>query len=104
MLVDKKAAKEILNLYRPGRDDKFEGEFAEALEFAKNDPELSRWFQEHCALYQAVRAKFEGIPVPPGLREQILSEQPGATGMGRRATVAAICVVAMLLAAGLWAL
>jgi hypothetical protein len=103
MLVDKKAAKEILNLYRPGSADEADVDFAEALEFAKNDPELLRWFQEHCAVHQAIRSRFEDIVVPAGLKEQILSERQARTLMGfqRRPALLAICAATILLLIGL---
>jgi hypothetical protein len=57
--------KEILILYRPGIADRDDPEVAKALAAATNDPELSRWFAEHCALYESLRDKFRQIPVPP---------------------------------------
>jgi hypothetical protein len=68
-------AKEILKLYRPDTADAEDPSFAEALALCERDPELKNWFAEHCVLYSALRAKFKGIPVPEGLREQIISER-----------------------------
>src|SRR4029079_15043537 len=47
-------AKEILSLYRPGTADAEDPSFAEALRLCERDPELERWFSEHCAVYSAL--------------------------------------------------
>ena len=73
--VNNQQAKEILLCYRPGMDDRDDPDFAAALELVERDPELARWFEDQCALQQALRAKFQQIAVPEGLREQILSER-----------------------------
>jgi hypothetical protein len=73
--VNRKQAKEILSLYRPGTADAQDPSFDEARRVAAEDPELARWFESQCASYQAMREKFQEIPVPPGLKEQILSER-----------------------------
>jgi hypothetical protein len=65
----------MLLLFRPGVTVRDDPDFAAALELAKSDPELARWFEEYCAAQIALRAKFREIPVPEGLREQILSER-----------------------------
>ena len=65
-------AKEILALYRPGIDDPAEPEIAEALQLTRQDPELRRWFEQHSAVYAATRQKFQEIPVPGHLLDQIL--------------------------------
>ncbi len=70
--MDSQQARQTLGFYRPGVDDA-DPQFAEALAFTKGDPELRRWFDEHCALYTAVRAKFGEIPVPAELRGRILT-------------------------------
>ena len=68
-------AKNILLLYRPGTADAADPQIAEALALVKQDAELARWFSEHCARQEVLRAKFRQIPVPAGLKEQIISEQ-----------------------------
>ena len=78
-------AKRILALYRPGTEDQDDPAFAEALDLADPgrqsdrrvaplDPELSRWFRQHCASFLSVRAKFQEIQPPPALKDQILAE------------------------------
>jgi hypothetical protein len=68
-------AKQILQLYRPGTADATDPTFAEALEACERDAELKQWFSNHCSLYAAIRAKFKKIPVPEGLKEQIIAER-----------------------------
>jgi hypothetical protein len=68
-------AKDILILFRPGTADSKDPQFAQALELTRQDAELSHWFNEHCAFQEAMRSKFRQIPVPAGLKEQILSER-----------------------------
>jgi hypothetical protein len=67
--------KQILSLYRPGTADETDPDFAEALDVSRQDSELRRWFDDHCALYLEMRAKFRRITVPEGLKEQILAER-----------------------------
>jgi len=95
-------AKEVLLLYRPGLSDPKDSEFAEALAYARNDVELDRWFQEHCAVQAVLRNKFREIPVPEGLKEQIISEwQVQAIAPAKRTTLvlASVCILLILLLA-----
>jgi hypothetical protein len=73
--VDSRQAREILALYRPGSTDAVDPQMAEALDQVKRDPELATWFQEHCAVYTAIRSKLKAIPIPPGLKRQIIVGQ-----------------------------
>ena len=68
-------AKETLLLYRPGLDEQ-DPDFTSALAQMRGDPELTKWFDQHCALQKAVFSSFERLPVPAGFKEQILSERP----------------------------
>jgi hypothetical protein len=98
--VNNQEAKEVLMLFRPGVADESDPEFAEALTVARQDPELSQWLAEHCALQDALRAKFRQIPVPEGFKEQILSERPRNRAhvvRTRIALVAASVVIALLI-------
>ena len=67
-------AKEILVLYRPETADAGSEEFIEALALARSDAELGRWFENHCAVQRILRARFQELQAPAGLREQIMSE------------------------------
>jgi hypothetical protein len=63
----------ILRAYRANSDDALDPQFQAALELAKQDSELAKWFAEE----QAVDAAFArhvraGVPVPPNLQKQLL--------------------------------
>ncbi len=66
-------AKQILLLYRPGSADGQDPQVARALDLASHDPELSRWFDQHCAFQQRVRAKLRQIKAPKHLKEALLA-------------------------------
>jgi hypothetical protein len=73
--VNNPEAKRILALFRPGSADETDPTFEQARQLAKTDPELARWFDAHCETYLVLQRKFHAIPIPPGLKEQILSER-----------------------------
>jgi hypothetical protein len=93
-------AKEILSLFRPGTADVEDPTFAVARQLCASEPELQRWFDEHCAVYTALRAKLKQIPVPAGLKEQILAGQKIHRPMfwRRPAVLAAAAMIALLIA------
>jgi hypothetical protein len=68
-------AMRILALFRPGTNDERDPFFAEARQLAQSDPALKQWFKEHCATHLALRGIFQEIAIPPGLKEQIISER-----------------------------
>lgn len=72
--MNRDEAKDILLLYRPGMADEQDPEIAQALEVARRDPELGRWFENHCQFQQAMRAKFREIGVPEHLKAALLAE------------------------------
>jgi hypothetical protein len=90
-------AKEILVLYRPGTADASDPAFAEALRLCEQDPELKRWFQEHCAVHATLRDRFRQITVPEGLKQQILAERKVHTTFSRRSVVLAVVVAVAVL-------
>ncbi len=71
--MDSRQAKEILTLYRPNSTNAADPQMAEALEAVQRDPELAAWFDQHCAVYNAIRSKLKEIPVPADLKRNILS-------------------------------
>jgi hypothetical protein len=71
--MDNREAKFILSAYRPGGQDASDPRFAEALEQARRDPILERWFQELVAFDAAMAHKLAAIPTPTDLRENILA-------------------------------
>ena len=94
-------AKETLQLYRPGTADAVDPTFAEALELCERDPELKKWFVNHCALYAALRSKFKQIAVPEGLKEQIIAERRvhTTTPLRQKAVILAGAVAAVVMVA-----
>ena len=71
--MDNREAKFILNAYRPGGQDASDPRFAEAIEQARRDPVLERWFSESIAFDTAITEKLRAMEVPPDLRENILA-------------------------------
>jgi hypothetical protein len=61
-------AQQILMLYRPGTDDAEDPEVIQAMAVARQDPALGRWFQEHAAFQNALRAKLRQVDVPLHLK------------------------------------
>ena len=68
-------AKQKLLLYRGPIDDS-DPQFRAALDYAKNDPELSQWLREQTKCYDTIRAKLRGIEPPLGLSEKIVRRRP----------------------------
>jgi hypothetical protein len=97
--MNREQAKEILALYRPGTADAEDPSFSEARRLCGQDPELNRWFEQHCARYLALRARFKQVAIPAGLKEQILAERKiHTTPAWRRPAVllTAMAVVAVI--------
>jgi hypothetical protein len=67
-------AKQILLAYRPWTNDAQDPEVAEALALCQQDAALAKWLENHCAVQNAIRARFQAVPVPEGLQQQIVSE------------------------------
>ncbi len=91
-------AKEILLLFRPETVDAQDPRMAAALALAQRDPELVRWQAALTARQAALRAKFRQIPVPAGLKEQIISEHAAS----RRAPARRRTVLLTLATVALW--
>ncbi len=68
-------AKQVLLLHRPWRGELPDAETSRALALAERDLELGRWWKEHVACQQTLRAKFHAIPVPEHLKGAILAER-----------------------------
>jgi uncharacterized membrane protein YbaN (DUF454 family) len=108
--VNASEAREVLLLYRPGTADAADPQMAEALELAREDPELGRWFEQHRAFQKAMRTKFQQIEVPAHLKTSLLTQKPAQTTSiplqsWRRSPVwltAALAVLLLLGLAGVW--
>jgi hypothetical protein len=67
-------AKLILQAYRPGGQDASDPFFTDALEQARQDPELQKWFAEENVLNARLQARLEtALPVPRGLKAELLA-------------------------------
>lgn len=71
--MNNEEARFILRAYRPGGQDAADPQFAEALDQARRDPELSRWLAEQTAFDTAIGGKLKAIPVPADLKASILA-------------------------------
>jgi hypothetical protein len=74
--VNASEAREFLLLYRPGMADTADPQMTEALELARQDPDLGRWFEQHRVFQKAMRAKFQQIEVPAHLKISLLTQRP----------------------------
>ncbi|HUL51058.1 MAG TPA: hypothetical protein VLU94_00595 [Candidatus Nitrosotalea sp.] len=72
--MNSEQAKETLLLFRPNSSDSSDPEFAEALGRLKDDAELRRWFEDHCARQAVIRDRLRQIPVPSDLQQTIVEE------------------------------
>jgi hypothetical protein len=72
--VTTEEAREILLPYRHGTGDAEDPQIAEALTLARQDPELARWLEAHCARQYVISEKFRRLNPPEGLIQQIISE------------------------------
>lgn len=71
--MNRDEAKFILRAYRGDGQDMNDPQFREALELAKHDPELARWFAEEQAMDISITNKVRAFPVPPSLKAQLLA-------------------------------
>src|SRR5215469_11386128 len=72
--MNNQEAKLILQAYRPNGVDAADPFFAEALEQARRDPELQKWFTDENVLNTRLQARLEAaVPVPAGLKSELLA-------------------------------
>jgi hypothetical protein len=105
--MDNREAKFILNAYRPGGQDASDPRFAEALEQARRDSILQRWFEESIAFDGAMTKKLCAYPVPSDLREGILlgakvTRAPHWKNRWRKWAIAAAVVLSATLGVLIW--
>lgn len=104
--MNREEAQFILGAYRPNGDDAHDPQFHEALELARADPVLARWFAEKQALDRVFSARIRSQPVSPELKAQLLLAR---TTVRRRAAwrqpawlAAAACFALFAVVAGMW--
>jgi hypothetical protein len=105
--MDNREAKFILNAYRPGGQDAIDPRFSEALDQARRDPILQRWFEESVAFDAVMTEKLCAVPTPGDLRESILAgakigRAPSWKNPLSKLAIAAALVLSASLAALLW--
>ncbi len=71
--MDKEEARFILRCFRPDGSDAADPEFAEALQFAAADRELGEWLAKERAQDAEFSSMLGKLPLPEGLREEIMS-------------------------------
>jgi len=105
--VTPQQARQILLPFRPWAKADHDAKVVEALALCQRDAELAQWFENHCAVQNAIHARFNQMPLPEGLKEQILSEYKARAVVPcwwrQPATLAAAATMAILVALGsLW--
>ncbi len=99
-------AQQVLLYYRPGMAGREDPEMLAALDLAKTSPELAKWLAEHCARQELLCEKFRQLSPPPGLREQIISEQAARDRQirqrPRKVLAMALGAVVLLVVGGIW--
>jgi hypothetical protein len=105
--MDNKEAKFILSAYRPDDQDVGDPRFAEALEQARRDSFLQRWFEESVGFDAAMTEKLATTPVPSDLRESILTgvkvtRAPHWKNRWRKWAIAAAVVLSATLGVLIW--
>lgn len=105
--MDNDTARRVLLLFRPGCGDEADPDVQAALKHLQQNPELQRWFDQHCAFQTAARRTLREVPVPAGLRQRILSGNPGSSKIvwWRRAAFqgpALAAAAALVLLLGMW--
>ncbi|HEY1662389.1 MAG TPA: hypothetical protein VGI03_08220 [Verrucomicrobiae bacterium] len=72
--MNNQEARLILQAYRCGGQDASDPLFAEALEQARRDPELQKWFAEETALDARIQASLQtALPIPHELKSNLLA-------------------------------
>ena len=67
-------AKRILELCRPSDRQSNDPEIQQALAMLRADAELRAWYEEHLRTEEAIREKFQSIPVPAHLKQRLLEQ------------------------------
>ncbi len=71
--MNNKEARQILSAYRPSGSDAGDPHIREALEQARRDPELARWFEEERRFDEKMAEALQGISVPAEGRTNTLN-------------------------------
>ena len=102
--MNREEARYILRAYRYTGQDASDPQFKEALELARQDPELARWFAEEQAFDTQMAKKLRTVPVPADIKTRLLAARkiiqpvPWWRKTSGFAAAAAVFVVLMTLA------
>jgi hypothetical protein len=77
-------AKTILQSYRPSGADAHDSAFAEALQLARENPELGNWFSRQQAFDAALSSEMSHVAAPADLRNRILQAAADQSGSAER--------------------
>lgn len=111
--MNRNEAKSILEVYRPGDEAAGNPRLAEALALARTDAELAAWLARDQKWDALVRQGLRALPVPAGLRANVLAEQkvvalptatPGAAWFTWRSPVLWAMAAGLMLLAGVAAI
>ncbi len=105
--MDSREAKEVLSSVRLVRDEAADPLVARALEQARRDPELARWWERQREIDRILSEKLRTIEVPPFLESRILSAERTLTPIRWWKVLAGSKLIAPFVAAavvivGLW--
>lgn len=103
--MDNEQARSILSLHRRMDEGNGDPRFREAEKLAERDPELAHWWTEERDVDDAISAQLTSVPVPPGLKQRILSQTqpiPAPNKWLRPVLLAAACLVALAVLFASW--
>src|SRR5579884_1510060 len=92
--MDRHQAKEVLARYRPG-ETQGDTEMGEALELARQDPQLGEWFAKQRA------AAADGVPIPDEASD---AELPKPASIARPSAILGAVAVVVFAALIVWSL
>lgn len=72
--MTKAEAKAVLELCRPSDRHSDDSEIQQALAVLRDDAELRAWYEQHLRTEEAIRDKFQAIPVPAQLKQRLLEQ------------------------------
>ncbi|MBV9492575.1 MAG: hypothetical protein JO069_23020, partial [Verrucomicrobia bacterium] len=72
--MDNETAKTILSAYRPDGADAQDPVFADALEQARRDPQLARWFEEQRVLDQTLFQALKRVEAPVSAQQLLVGQ------------------------------
>ena len=95
-------ARQILQSFRPGRDDREDPQVAAAVREVERNPQLAKWLQDEQAFDRVVAGKLADVPEPFGLKTRILASQPRPQKLsGNLAAILAVIAAVLFLSAQL---